>query len=66
MRARGRARGICLSENPIAPPVRLLRYGHTIQLGGIACLAVSKRIGIRCENAVGHWFAMSPFGWRRS
>ena len=63
--ARGRATGICLSENPIAPPVRLFRYGHTIRHGGISCRVVSKRVGVRCVNAVGHGFTMSPFGWRR-
>jgi hypothetical protein len=65
MSARRRATGICLSENPIAPPVKLLRYGHSISLGGISCRAVSKQVGIRCVNAVGHGFTMSPFGWRR-
>ena len=65
MSARTRVTGICLSENPIAPPVKLLRYGHSIRLGGIGCRAVSRQVGIRCVNAVGHGFTMSPFGWRR-
>lgn len=61
----GRAKGICLSENPISPPVRLLRYGRSIQLGGIACVAVSKAVGVRCENANAHGFEMSPSAWKR-
>jgi hypothetical protein len=60
-----RAKGLCLSENPIIPPVRVLRYGTTIASAGLSCTAVSKSVGIRCTNPGGHGFEMSPSAWRR-
>ena len=61
----GKAKGICLSENPFVPPVKLLAYGHYVTIGGISCAATSKSVGVRCENATGHGFRMSPAGWKR-
>jgi hypothetical protein len=61
----GRSKGLCLSENPIVPPVRLLRYGRSITVGGIACAAISRSAGVRCENANLHGFQISPSGWSR-
>jgi hypothetical protein len=60
----GRVKGICLSENPFVPPIRLLRYGRTISVGGISCAAISKSVGVRCENANAQGFQVSPNGWK--
>lgn len=61
----GKPSGICLSEDPFVPPIRLLAYGKTISVGNISCAAVSKTIGVRCENANSHGFQISASGWRR-
>jgi hypothetical protein len=61
----GKATGICLSENPFVPPVKLLAYGSLVTIGGMSCAAISKAVGVRCENATGHGFRMSPTGWKR-
>jgi hypothetical protein len=60
----GGVKGICLSENPFVPPIRLLRYGRTITVGGISCTAISKSVGVRCENANARGFQVSPSGWK--
>ena len=65
MTARGRATGICLSENPFQPPVKVLAYGTLIRLGNVSCAAVSRAVGMRCKNAGGHGWTMSPTGWTR-
>jgi hypothetical protein len=65
MGAKGKVKGICLSENPFVPPVRLLRYGRTITVGGVACVAVSRRVGVRCENANLHGWQISPSRWKK-
>ena len=41
----GRAKGLCLSENPIVPPVPVLRFGKSRTVGGVTCRAVSATIG---------------------
>ena len=61
----GRATRPCLSENPFVPPIRTLRYGRSITVGAIACVAVSKAVGVRCENANLRGFELSPSAWRR-
>lgn len=68
---RGRANGFCLSQSPFVGPTgrqfvgfRILRYGTTMRLPGIHCHAVSRAVGIRCVNAVGHGFSMGSGNWR--
>ena len=61
----GRAKGLCLSENPIVPPVRILHYGSGMTIGGVTCRAVTATIGVRCTNRSGHGFRMSAYGWAR-
>ena len=61
----GRSRGLCLSENPIVPPVKLLAYGKSISLGGVTCKAVSATVGVRCTNRTRHGFQMSRYGWKQ-
>lgn len=61
----GRAKGLCLSENPIVPPVRILAYGSALRIGGVTCRAVSATIGVRCTNRSAHGFRMSASGWAR-
>ncbi len=52
---RGRAEAICISDTVRTPSAPVLRYGHTIHVGGVTC--TSRRIGLRCTNAAGHgWF----------
>jgi len=60
----GRPKGVCLSENPFQPPIRTLRYGRRIAIGGISCAAISKAVGVRCENASARGFSLSTRGWR--
>lgn len=60
----GKPKGVCLSENPFVPPVRVLRYGKLISVGGISCAAISKQVGVRCENASARGFSLSRRGWR--
>ena len=62
---KGKPKGVCLSENPFSPPIRLLAYGKRIAVGGISCAAISKAIGVRCENATAQGFQLSPSkGWK--
>jgi hypothetical protein len=60
----GKPKGVCLSENPFQPPIRRLAYGKRIALGGISCAAISKAVGVRCENASARGFSLSSRGWR--
>lgn len=60
----GKAKGVCLSENPFVPPIRLLPYGKRIAVGGISCAAISKSVGVRCENASARGFSLSTKGWK--
>lgn len=60
----GKPKGVCLSENPFQPPIRTLAYGKRIAIGGISCAAVSKSVGVRCENASALGFSLSTKGWR--
>jgi hypothetical protein len=62
---KGKPKGVCLSENPFQPPIRTLAYGKRISLGGISCAAISKAIGLRCENASATGFQLSAAkGWK--
>jgi hypothetical protein len=61
----GKAKGLCLSENPIVPPVPVLQFGKSRTVGGVTCRAVSAAIGVRCTNQSSHGFRMSPSGWAR-
>lgn len=63
--ATGRAKGLCLSEYPFSPPIIKLHYGKGVTVGKITCRAVSVSIGMRCTNAAGHGFRMSPSSWAR-
>jgi hypothetical protein len=60
----GKPKGVCLSENPFQPPIRRLAYGKRTALGGISCAAISKSVGVRCENASARGFSLSSRGWR--
>jgi hypothetical protein len=60
----GKPKGVCLSENPFQPPIRRLAYGKRVALGGISCAAISKAVGVRCENASARGFSLSSRGWR--
>lgn len=60
----GKPKGVCLSENPFQPPIRTLKYGKRIAIGGISCAAISKSVGVRCENASALGFSLSTRGWR--
>ena len=60
----GKPKGVCLSENPFQPPIRTLAYGKRIAIGGISCAAISKSVGVRCENASALGFSLSTKGWR--
>lgn len=60
----GGPKGVCLSENPFQPPIRTLRYGKRIAIGGISCAAISATVGVRCENANARGFSLSKRGWR--
>lgn len=60
----GKAKGVCLSENPFVPPIRTLAYGKLIAVGGISCAAISKAVGVRCENASARGFSLSTKGWK--
>jgi hypothetical protein len=68
---RGRAHGYCTSQSPFAGPTgrnyvgfHVLRYGKTMSFHSIHCHAVSRKLGIRCVNAVGHGFRMGGGTWR--
>jgi hypothetical protein len=55
MARRGRARAICISDTVRTPSATVLRYGHTIHVGGFSC--TSRRTGLRCTNGARHgWF----------
>ena len=60
----GKPKGVCLSEDPFSPPIRTLAYGKRIALGGISCAAISKSVGVRCENASARGFSLSSKGWK--
>jgi hypothetical protein len=60
----GKPKGVCLSENPFQRPIRTLAYGKRIAIGGISCAAISKSVGVRCENASALGFSLSTKGWR--
>ncbi len=60
----GGPKGVCLSENPFQPPIRTLRYGRRIAIGGISCAAISQAVGVRCENASARGFSLSTRSWR--
>lgn len=60
----GKPKGVCLSENPFQRPIRRLAYGKRIAIGGISCAAISKAVGVRCENASALGFSLSTKGWR--
>ncbi len=62
--AKGRAKGLCLSEYPFSPPIIKLHYGKGVTIGKITCRAVSVSVGVRCTNG-SHGFRMSPSGWAR-
>ena len=46
------------------PPIRTLAYGKRIAIGGISCAAISKAVGVRCENASALGFSLSTKGWQ--
>jgi hypothetical protein len=60
----GKPKGVCLSEDPFVRPIRTLAYGKRIAIGGISCAAISKSVGVRCENASARGFSLSTKGWR--
>jgi hypothetical protein len=60
----GKPKAVCLSENPFQPPIRTLAYGKVIAVGGISCAAISKAVGVRCENASARGFSLSTKGWK--
>lgn len=57
----GRGHGLCASDTVLPgpnDPVRILRYGTTIRLGGgLSC--TSRRAGLTCRNRGGHGFFLS-------
>jgi hypothetical protein len=63
----GKPKAVCLSEDPFVRPIRTLPYGKLIAIGGISCAAVSKQIGVRCENANARGFQLSAKkGWEHA
>lgn len=60
----GKPKGVCLSEDPFSSPIRTLAYGKRVALGGISCAAISKSVGVRCENASARGFSLSMKGWK--
>jgi hypothetical protein len=53
----GRARITCVSDTAAGPGTRVLRYGTTWRRLGFTC--TSRRVGLRCQNTVGHGFFLS-------
>jgi hypothetical protein len=59
----GAARFVCAGDTSMDPQAPILRYGHTITRGGLAC--ASAITGMTCRSArSGHGFFISRGGYR--
>ena len=53
----GAARRLCVSDTPLDPAFRVLKYGSTWRKGQITCR--SRESGLRCTNGSGHGFELA-------
>lgn len=63
LRRTGRPAFVCAGDNIVDTTAPVLRVGRTWRNGGIACASL-KGGGLRCSNAAGHGFVVSPTRWR--
>ena len=58
----GRPAFVCAGDNIVDTTARVLAVGRTWKGGGITC--ASLRNGLRCSNAAGHGFVVTPNRWQ--
>jgi hypothetical protein len=59
----GKAQIVCAGDTTLGARGRLLRRGSLFQAGGISCHTLAAQT-LRCVNARGHGFLLSPSRWR--